>query len=63
MPWDNINKDNIVRKLSNFFGKKIFDIEDDKTEFNKILSEQYLNTFYQNDFLQAYNNDIYRDEL
>ena len=55
--------DNTVRKLSNFFGKKIFDIEDDKTEFNKILSEQYLNTFYQNDFLQAYNNDIYRDEL
>lgn len=55
--------DNVIRKLSNMFHKKAFAIEDDKSEFEKIISEQYINNFYQMEILQAYNNDISRDEL
>ena len=55
--------DNILRKLSNMFHKKVFDMEDDKCEFEKIITEQYINVFYHMEILQAYNNEIAKDEL
>ena len=55
--------DNIIRKFSNIFHKKVFDVEDDKCEFEKIVTEQYINNFYHMEILQAYNNEIKIDEL
>ena len=55
--------DNLIRKFSNIFHKKVFNVEDDKSEFEKILSEQHIDNFYRTGIIKAYNDEISRDEI
>ena len=54
--------DMLVAKSSDSFFGKIFGIRNDRAEFEKILSEQYINDFYKSDLSDAYLNEIHIDE-
>ena len=54
---------NVVRKIGDSIFKKTLGMVNDKTEFDQILSEKYINEFYKVEILKAYNDEIIRDEL
>ncbi len=58
-----IGMDFIVAKLSDKFNKKVLKVESEKEEFDKFLDENFLNAFYFNNCNDAFNGEIFIDEM
>jgi len=52
----------VVSKSSSLFFKKLFHLNDDKTDFLLFTSNEFVSAYFKNPYREAYMNDRIIDE-